>query len=135
MCSKRVEAWNKLIIKFSASSWLILINKYIEMHGQQNIKKEKVFTAICVSEIRTAQPLHVFWRNWINATPSFLYVILPFIYRVTKLCFLFPLSQLIKIFYLKKHSTSFFSIPCLLTLLLNYFWSKLFLCNFRHLHH
>ena len=27
-----------LIIKFSASSWLILINKYIEMHGQQNIK-------------------------------------------------------------------------------------------------
>ena len=40
MCSKHVEAWNKLIIKFSASSWLILINKYIEMHGQQNIKKE-----------------------------------------------------------------------------------------------
>ena len=38
MCSKHVEAWNKLIIKFSASSWLILINKYIEMHGQQNIK-------------------------------------------------------------------------------------------------
>ena len=37
MCSKHVEAWNKLI-KFSASSWLILINKYIEMHGQQNIK-------------------------------------------------------------------------------------------------
>ena len=28
MCSKHVEAWNKLIIKFSASSWLILINKY-----------------------------------------------------------------------------------------------------------
>ena len=25
-CSKHVEAWNKLIIKFSASSWLILIN-------------------------------------------------------------------------------------------------------------
>ena len=41
MCSKHVEAWNKLIIKFSASSWLILINKYIEMHGQQNIKKKK----------------------------------------------------------------------------------------------
>ena len=39
MCSKHVEAWNKLIIKFSASIWLILINKYIEMHGQQNIKK------------------------------------------------------------------------------------------------
>ena len=26
MCSKHVEAWNKLLIKFSASSWLILIN-------------------------------------------------------------------------------------------------------------
>ena len=38
MCSKHVEALNKLIIKFGASSWLILINKYIEMHGQQNIK-------------------------------------------------------------------------------------------------
>ena len=40
MCSKHVEALNKLIIKFSASGWLILINKYIEMHGQQNIKKK-----------------------------------------------------------------------------------------------
>ena len=39
MCSKHVEAWNKLIIKFSASSWFILINKYIQMHGQQNINK------------------------------------------------------------------------------------------------
>ena len=37
-CSKHVEAWNKLIIKFSVSSWLILRNKYIEMHGKQNIK-------------------------------------------------------------------------------------------------
>ena len=27
MCSKHVDAWNKLIIKFSASRWLILINK------------------------------------------------------------------------------------------------------------
>ena len=41
MCSKHLEAWNKLIIKFGASSWLILRNKYIEMHGQQNIKKIK----------------------------------------------------------------------------------------------
>ena len=37
MCSKHVEAWTKLIITFSASGWVILINKYIEMHGQQNI--------------------------------------------------------------------------------------------------
>ena len=36
-CSKRVEARYKLIIKYSASSWLILRNRYIEMHGQQNI--------------------------------------------------------------------------------------------------
>ena len=28
MCSKYVEAQNKVIIKFSASSWWILINKY-----------------------------------------------------------------------------------------------------------
>ena len=27
MCSKHVESWNKLIIKFSSSSWLILRNK------------------------------------------------------------------------------------------------------------
>ena len=27
MCSKHVEAWNKLVIKFIASSWLILRNK------------------------------------------------------------------------------------------------------------
>jgi len=33
----------KLIIKFSASSWLILRNKYIEMHGQQNVKIIKGF--------------------------------------------------------------------------------------------
>ena len=38
MCSKHVEVWNKLIIKFSASSWLILRDKYIEMHGQKNTK-------------------------------------------------------------------------------------------------
>jgi hypothetical protein len=38
MCSKHVEVWNKLIIKCSASSCLILINKYMEMYGQQNIK-------------------------------------------------------------------------------------------------
>ena len=37
VCSKHVEDSNKLIIKCSASSWLILRNKYIEMHGQQNI--------------------------------------------------------------------------------------------------
>jgi hypothetical protein len=29
MCSKHIEAWNKLITKFIASSWLILINKQL----------------------------------------------------------------------------------------------------------
>ena len=28
MCSKHVESWSKLIIKFSASSWFILINRH-----------------------------------------------------------------------------------------------------------
>ena len=51
MCSKHVKAWNKLIIKFSASSWLILINKYIEMHGQQNIK-------ICDIYVFTPRPIY-----------------------------------------------------------------------------
>jgi len=39
MCSKHVEAWNKLIVKqkFSASSWLIT-EIHTEMHGQQNVK-------------------------------------------------------------------------------------------------
>jgi len=36
VCSKHVEAWNKLIAKqkLCASSWLIT-----EMHGQANVKK------------------------------------------------------------------------------------------------
>ena len=33
MCSKYVEALNKLIIKFSVSSWLILINKYKDVEA------------------------------------------------------------------------------------------------------
>ena len=40
MCSKHVEVWNKLIIKFSATSWLILINKQqmlIYRHVQSSI--------------------------------------------------------------------------------------------------
>ena len=40
MCSKHVEAWNKLTVKqkFCASSWLITEIKHTEMHGQQNVK-------------------------------------------------------------------------------------------------
>jgi len=38
MCSKHVEAWNKLIVKykFCASSWLI--TEINILHGQQNVK-------------------------------------------------------------------------------------------------
>ena len=56
MCSKHVEASNKLIIKFSASSWLILRNKYIEMHGQQNIKKN-ISRSRVLNEKVTARPV------------------------------------------------------------------------------
>ena len=55
MCSKHVEDWNKLIIKFRASSWLILINKCIEMHGQQNIKKN---TQVCFTTTQAMYILH-----------------------------------------------------------------------------
>ena len=51
MCSKHVEVWNKLIKKFSASSWLILINKYIDMHGQQNIKKNSLLSILKIIEV------------------------------------------------------------------------------------
>ena len=62
MCLKHVEAWNKLIIKFSASSWLTLINKYIEMHGQQNIKKHKSIS-MSSSDVLFGQMMdkHQYW--------------------------------------------------------------------------
>jgi len=53
MCSKRVEVWNKLVIKFIVSSCLILINK-CEMHGQQNIKK-KAFTLFIRATLKGIQ--------------------------------------------------------------------------------
>jgi len=43
MCSKHVEASNKLIVK-QKSLCIKLVNywdKYTEMHGQQNVKKKK----------------------------------------------------------------------------------------------
>ena len=58
MCSKHVEAWNKLIIKFNASNWLIIINKYFlccsaprrfklfQQHG--NSKCTKLHIGLCV---------------------------------------------------------------------------------------
>ena len=62
MCSKHVEALNKPIITFSASSWLILRNKYIQMHGQQNIKKKIYIYIYCSLTLFPQQsaaiPLH-----------------------------------------------------------------------------
>jgi len=55
MCSKHVDASNKHIIKFSASSWLILTNEYTEMHGQQNIKIDEYFT-----QLLTPTHAHIF---------------------------------------------------------------------------
>ena len=66
MCSKHVEAWDKLIIKFSAPRWLILRNKYTEMHGQQNIKKK--INRLNVS-IQTGKiPSHSVQLLWVIAT-------------------------------------------------------------------
>jgi len=45
MCSKHVEAWNKLIVKQKFCAWMVnYSNKYTEMHGQQNVNILCVFT-------------------------------------------------------------------------------------------
>jgi len=43
MCSKHVEAWNKLILRQNLLCIKLLNywDKYTEMHGQQNVKKKK----------------------------------------------------------------------------------------------
>ena len=49
VCSKHVEAWNKLVIKFSASSWLIL--RYIRLYsviGQD--------TSLCINYVLQLHP-------------------------------------------------------------------------------
>ena len=64
ICSKHVEAWNKLIKEFSASSWLILINKYIEIHGQENIKKKNTY--FCVHYLFLYENLDINETKWKN---------------------------------------------------------------------
>ena len=47
MCSKHVEAWNRLIVKQKILC-IKLANyrdKYTDMHGQQNVKKKKKITS------------------------------------------------------------------------------------------
>ena len=44
MCSKHVETWNKLIVKQNFVHKLVNYwDKYTEMHGQLNVKKEYNF--------------------------------------------------------------------------------------------
>ena len=52
MCSKHVEAWNKLIIKFSASSWLILIYKHKFLFYNKFIIRLYMFRALLCSSSR-----------------------------------------------------------------------------------
>ena len=52
MCSKHAEAWNKRIIKFSASSWLILINKHTKQNNlfTCNVTLRRILAKIAVVE-------------------------------------------------------------------------------------
>ena len=69
MCSKHEEAWNKLIIKFSATSWLILRNKnqslvfskYPEFSSTPGDLKSKIFmsSSAATSLVKTARS-HIF---------------------------------------------------------------------------
>ena len=68
MCSKHVEAWNKLIIKFSASSWLVLRNKYTEMHGQQNIKTFSLYAVSYTLENVTVTRVMTYCSSWYSLT-------------------------------------------------------------------
>ena len=56
MCSKHVEAWNKLIIKFGASSWLILRNKYIFPTSLHNTEDQDIGSSF----------VHCMEAVWIN---------------------------------------------------------------------
>ena len=49
ICSKHIEAWNKLIINFSASSWLILRNKWF---------------SFAYHSLFTLKYLSVEWKEW-----------------------------------------------------------------------
>jgi len=58
MCSKHVEAWNKLIVKQILCIKLVNYwDKYTEMHGQQNIKNVSCVQFECLFILKAA----VFW--------------------------------------------------------------------------
>jgi len=65
MCSKHVEAWNKLIVKLILCIKLVKYwDKYTEMHGQQNIK-------IHTSSILNYHLLSInMWSIWMWVFPS-----------------------------------------------------------------
>jgi hypothetical protein len=62
LCSKHVEAWNKLIIKFSASSWLILINKH-EYHCW-NLKDNRAVVRIFIALLRLSRDTASYLYEW-----------------------------------------------------------------------
>jgi len=48
MCSKHVEAWNKVIVK-KKKLYIKLVNywdKYTETHGEQNVKNDRCLFAV-----------------------------------------------------------------------------------------
>ena len=75
ICSKHVEAWNKLIIKFGASSWLIFINKSSNLFWEilvwdiHTVRNTKHWCSIlCEFEISESE---VLWYKSITKTSSF----------------------------------------------------------------
>ena len=78
MCSKHVEAWNKLIIKFSASSWLILRNKYY-----WHVYCLSINSAYCITTFSTrftSRGQHVSHNNFLkhkNLITTILTIFLP----------------------------------------------------------
>ena len=53
MCSKHVDAWNKLIVKQNILC-MKLVNywdKYTEMRGQQNVKKMETFVKVALLNV------------------------------------------------------------------------------------
>ena len=78
MCSKHIETWNILIIKFSASSWLILRNKLsalwqltVECDGL-SLFEEEVLTLLIITDLGLfTDELLVEWHLLVQCTINF----------------------------------------------------------------
>ena len=68
MCSKQIEAWNKLIVKqkFCASSLVNYWHKYTEMHGQQNVKKNHAVHSLQTSDYYINQTVFYLQHSLVN---------------------------------------------------------------------